>query len=196
MTAPAGQTDATDMDAQDADNALGDAAAARAQQGSQQGTQSDTADKGTESDNTDWEAEVKKWKALARKHEQTAKELKPLADKAKQLEDAQKTDADKLREQLEATTAELMGYRVSEVRQAAVSQAGLPPECAQFITATDPEAALEQAKNLVKLATTVAGVANGNQQPPPGNFKQGARQTPPAPQDKNQLFHALVAQNR
>lgn len=192
MTAPAGQTDATDTDAQDADNALGDAADKQPQQNNDQ---QDGTGKGTQGSDTDWEAEVKKWKALARKHEQSVKDLKPLADKAKQLEDAQKSDADKLREQLETATAELMAFRVTEVRRTAATQAGLPAEFAQFITATEPEDALNQAKELIKLAGAIAG-ANGQSGAPAGNFKQGARQTPAPPKDKNQLFHALVAQNR
>jgi hypothetical protein len=77
---------------------------------------------------------------------------------------------------------------VSSVRQQAAAKVGLPADMAQFITATEEDAALDQAKMLLsRMAPTDL---------PAGNFRQGTRQTPPQQMSKNQLFHALVNQNR
>lgn len=196
MTAPAGQpNDATDTDAQDADNALANAAG----QGQQDGNDtSDGADKGTPSVE-ELQAQLNKWKSLARKHEAAVKELKPRADKAKELEDKDKTEAERLRDQLEEAKVALLGYQVGEIRRGAAEKAGLPPQFAQFITATEPEAAEAQALELIKLASVIAGANQQQdaQQQPPGNFRQGTRgQTAPQKLDNNQLFHQLVSQNR
>ena len=195
MTAPAGQqNDVPDTDAQDADNALADAA-----QGQQDGDTGDSTDKGTPSVE-ELQAQLNKWKSLARKHEATVKELKPRADKAKELEDKDKTEAERLRDQLEEAKVALLGYQVGEIRREAAEEAGLPPQFAQFITATDKDAAVVQAKELIKLAGAIAGAnqqQDTQQQQPPGNFRQGTRgQTAPPKMDNNQLFHQLVSQGR
>jgi hypothetical protein len=182
--APVEGTD-TDTDTDGADNALADARDAQQQSNGQNGNEPDT---GTESSDTDWKAEAAKWKALARKHEGKVKELSPLAAEAKKRQDAEKTESQRLQEQLDAAQIELTGYRVSSVRQQAAAKVGLPADMAQFITATEEDAALDQAKMLLsRMAPTDL---------PAGNFRQGTRQTPPQQMSKNQLFHALVNQNR
>lgn len=195
MTAPTDQhNDAPDTDAQDADNALADAAG--------QGQQGDNDAEG-DSDKGDLsvkelQAQLNKWKSLARKHEATVKGLKPLADKAKELEDQGKSEAEKLRDQLEEAKVALLGYQVGEVRREAAVKAGLPPEFAQFITATEADTAEAQAKELIKLAGALAGAnqQQDGQQLPPANFRQGTRQTAPQKMNNNQLFHQLVSQGR
>lgn len=193
MTAAAGQqNDAPDTDAQDADNALADAAG--------QGQHDDTdADSGTgkgASSVEELQAQISKWKSLARKHEATVRDLKPKADRAKELEDKDKTDAEKLRDQLQEAQVALLGYQVGEIRREAAAKAGLPPQFGQFITATEADGAEEQARELIKLAGALAGAQQQDSQPP-GNFRQGTRGQAAQPKmDNNQLFHHIVSQNR
>jgi hypothetical protein len=76
------------------------------------------------------------------------KELEPLAQKAKVLEDAQKSELEKINDQLTAAQVELQGFRVAEIRRNAAAEVGLDPELAQFITAAEPDEAVAQAKTL------------------------------------------------
>lgn len=151
--------------------------------GRQQDDQSSSSDKDKD---TDWQAEVTKWKALARKHEARVKELSPAAAKLKEIEDKNKTDLEKAQERETALQVELQKYRVAEVRRAAASAAGLDPELAEFITAVDEEEAKAQAERLAERfkATT----ANGK----PADFKQGTRTTPPPVRSRDELLRTMA----
>lgn len=125
------------------------------------------------------QAEVDKWRSLARKHENASKTnaaaAKANADAAKKLaalEDSQKSEQQKLTDRLSAAEVELAQYRTREVRMNAAVAAGLPGEMAKFITEVEPDAALEQAQELAKHLKAAAPTPV---EPKPADLRQGAR---------------------
>lgn len=115
-------------------------------------------------------AALDKVRREARNLRQRLKDLEPAAAKLKELEDRDKSETQKLTEQLAALQTRIADYEVREVRAAAAAAVGLPAELAQFLTATTAADAKEQAKKLQQYAK-----AN------PVDLKQGAR-TNSAPQ--------------
>lgn len=117
----------------------------------------------------DHAAEAAKWKALARKHEAAAKANATAAQKLAEIEDAKKTAEQKLQDQLTEAHAKLAAFEVGDIRRGAAAEAGLPPELSEFITASDPEEALAQAKRLAERVKPP--------EPPVAGFAQGSRTT-------------------
>lgn len=129
-----------------------------------------TAEEDTDTDTEskpDPAAELAKWKSLARKHERTAKENSAAAKKLADLEDANKSESQKLNDQLSSAQVELQELRVEKIRAAACREAGLDPELAEYITAADPDDAVEQAKKLAERLKPKL--------PPPADMRQGVR---------------------
>lgn len=93
-------------------------------------------------------------------------DLKTKAAEFDKLQDANKTDLEREKDARTAAEAELAVLRVERVRTTAANAAGLPAELHEFITATDPEKAAEQAKVLAEKL-----------KPSAGGIPQGARQT-------------------
>lgn len=118
--------------------------------------------------------DVKKQLEHARTWESRAKQNADAVKKLAAIEDAQKTETQKLADQLAAANKELDEHRGNAVRIAAAREAGLGLDMAQFITATDPDAALKQAKTLAKKIA-----------PPKADLKQGARPAATTAQDMN-----------
>lgn len=98
-------------------------------------------------------------------------DLKQKASELDKLQEAQKSETQKLNDQLAEAQSELQALRVEKVRADAARQAGLDSELAEYITAAEPETALAQAKKLAERL-----------KPKPADLKQGVRQTAkPAP---------------
>lgn len=131
------------------------------------------ADKPT-GDDTDWRAEAAKLRNQLRHAEVTARANSTAQKKLAAIEEAQKTEQQRLQDQLAASAKELDEYRAREVRRAAVAEAGLDGDLAEFLTASEPEAAAAQAKVLAKRLA-----------PPKPDLKQGARPRAAEPQDMN-----------
>lgn len=100
-------------------------------------------------------------------------DLKAKATQLDELQESQKTELQKATDRIAALQAENQVHKVGEVRRKAAADAGLSPELAEFITAADPEAALEQAK---KLAARVKPP-----EPKDANLRQGAQGSSPKP---------------
>lgn len=114
-------------------------------------------------------------------------DLKKKAGQFDKLQENQKTELQKKEDQLAAQAVEIQRYKVAEIRVAAAKAAGLDPDLAEFITAADPDEAEEQAKKLAERFKTPA------KQP---DFKQGARQTPPAQRSRDELLRGLAGFSR
>lgn len=114
-------------------------------------------------------------------------DLKKKAGQFDKLQENQKTELQKKEDQLAAQAVEIQRYKVAEIRVAAAKAAGLDPDLAEFITAADPDEAEEQAKKLAERFKTSA------KQP---DFKQGARQTPPAQRSRDELLRGLAGFSR
>jgi Domain of unknown function (DUF4355) len=92
-------------------------------------------------------------------------DLQKKAAEFDKIQDANKSDLDKANDALSAAQVELAELRVASVRSAAATAAGLPAELHEFITATDPEKAAEQAKVLAAKLTppnTAGGIPQGS----------------------------------
>lgn len=138
-----------------------------------------TTSTGTTETATPWDdlgafEDVKKRLEFARTWEKRAKDNAAAAKKLADIEEASKTETQKLQDRLTATENDLAEYRLRDIRATAARQAGLDPEMADFLTATDPETALTQAKTLAKRV-----------QPAKPDLRQGARPNPKAPDDMN-----------
>jgi iron-sulfur cluster repair protein YtfE (RIC family) len=114
-------------------------------------------------------AALEKVRREAHNLRQRLKELEPAARKLKEIEDKDKSESQKLAEQLAEMQKKIGEYETREVRVAAAAAAGLPANMAQFITATDPDEAKTQAKQLAEFGKS------GQQT----DFKQGARKVAP-----------------
>lgn len=109
------------------------------------------------------------------------KDVEPAARKLRELEDKDKSETQKLTDQLAELQTKITEYEVREVRTKAASAVGLPAALAEFITATDPDEAKQQAKTLLGFAK--AG---------PVDLKQGTRQTPVSPITGDQLIRRMA----
>lgn len=112
------------------------------------------------------------------------KDLEPLAKRAKELEDAQKTETERLNDQLAAREVELQELRVERVRNQAGQNAKLDPDLWEFITAVDPDEALAQAKRLA--ARTAIP------EPGPANLRQGSRTPAKSPTSANDVLRGMA----
>lgn len=148
----------------DAQKQLAEAAANS--QGDDDNTTED--DKSTEPDES--AEQVKKWKALARKHET---ESKAAAKRLKEIDDKDKSESQKLADQLAESKVELEKLQVATVRRDAAEAANLPAKFVKFITASEPDEALEQAKELAKELKTSDDSQNTNGKA--ADFRQGNR---------------------
>ena len=110
--------------------------------------------------------------------------LKKKAIEFDKWQDAQKSEVEKLNDQLAAAQVELQGFRVAEIRRTAAVAAGLPANYAKYITAADEAEALEQAKELAKDIKTP--------EPKPADLKQGTRPHTPAQQSRDELLRGLA----
>lgn len=109
--------------------------------------------------------------------------LKKKAGEYDKLQDGQKTEAQKLREQLDSQAVELQRLQVAEIRRGAASAAGLDPDLAEFITAADAEEAAEQAKKLAERL-------GSNKRPV--DLRQGTRSNPPPQRSRDELLRGLA----
>lgn len=95
------------------------------------------------------------------------KDLEPAAKKLKELEDKDKSETQRLTDQLTEMQKQIAKHEARELRISAATAAGLPADMAEFITATDPDEAKAQAKKLKEFGKAA-----------PADLRQGARQNP------------------
>ncbi|MCW2904684.1 MAG: hypothetical protein JWO67_6949, partial [Streptosporangiaceae bacterium] len=80
--------------------------------------------------------------------------------------------------------------RVEKIRQQAGRDAKLDPELWEFITESDPDAALEQAKRLAKRTAPPEPP-----EPARADMRQGARTPAPAGQSANDWIRSMASRN-
>jgi hypothetical protein len=110
-------------------------------------------------------------------------ELKKKAARLQQIEDANKSELDKAKDRETSLQVELQRYKVAEIRRAAASAAGLDSDLADLITAADEEEAAEQARKIAERLKVPAKAPD---------LRQGARTSPPAPQNRNDLLRTIA----
>ncbi len=94
-----------------------------------------------------------------------------LADKVKQFEDAQKSESERLTEQLTALKSEASTARAEALRLRVAAESGLPANLHEFLVGDDEEAVRAQAQKL--MAATAAATDPRRPAPDP---TQGAKQ--------------------
>jgi len=126
--------------------------------------------------------DVKRSLEFSRTWEKRAKEN---AKKLAEIEESQKTEAQKLQDRLKAAETELTEHRVRDIRARAAREAGLDSDMAEFLTATEAETALKQAKALAKRV-----------QPAKVDLRQGSRQPARAQDDANAWLRRAAGYDR
>jgi hypothetical protein len=111
-------------------------------------------------------------------------DLKKKAAEFDKWQDAQKSEVEKLNDQLATAQVELQGFRVAEIRRSAAEAAGLPAKYMKYITAADEAEALEQAKELAKDIKTP--------ETKPADLKQGTRPHVPVAETKDSLIRRMA----
>lgn len=128
---------------------------------------------------TDWQKEAEKWQALARKHEKRATANAEKATAFDDFQESQKSEQQKLADQLARTQAELADTRTTALRHQIAAAKGVP--AALLTGATEDELT----------ASADALLAFRGEQPQPQPFLgQGQRSAPP-PQDGNAWLRGL-----
>lgn len=128
------------------------------QTGGQDGGGQGAGDSGTQdSGGKDLQAEIAKWKALARKHEQRSRENSKAAERLAELEDANKTELQRLQERADKAERERAAERAERFRLIAASQHGLPSELATYLGDGEEDEITERAEALSKF---IAGEAD------------------------------------
>lgn len=142
----------------------------------------------------------------ARDLERQLKELQPLADRARELEESQKTEAQKLAEQVQAATAEASEANLARLRLEAAMDAA--PAGMDFATiramaarlnGATPEELQRDAAELFQLIpqqSATPAPAASTPQTPVENLRPGALPTQPAPSLADQIAAAERAGDR
>ena len=117
-----------------------------------------------ETNSTDWKAEARKWENRAK----AAKADSEDAIKWREYESSQKTEHEKLAEQLELAKSEASEASTKLLRYQIASQKGIPAEAIELLTGSNTDE-LEAAAD--KLLTLIASQSNNKQIMP--DFNQG-----------------------
>lgn len=184
-----GNDDGQSDDDVDAQNALAQAAADGGDDGD------DDSDEGLDAKA---KAKIDKANREARNLRQKLRELEPDAKRWREADEAQKSELQKTKDRLAEAEMELKGHQVDQVRRKAASNAGLDPELAEFITATDDDEALEQAQKLAKrVGTNSTNTSGGDTSGRGPDLRQGASRgsAPKQPESRDDLIRRWAGVN-
>ena len=124
-------------------------------------------------------AKIRKANREAQNLRTRLKELEPAAAELKKIKASQQSETERLTEQLAEREKELTELRTTAIRRDAAEAAGLPAKFTRFITATEEDDAVAQAKELAK---ELGLDKNGQKRSP--DLRQGNRgQNPSAPRE-------------
>lgn len=104
-------------------------------------------------------AEVRKWKAMARKHEARAKENADAAARLQEMEHAGKSETEKLNALLAEEQGKAREARVKALKLQVAADKGLPPQLAKFLPDLDDEVDMIDAADELLEASGSAGKA-------------------------------------
>lgn len=113
----------------------------------------------------DFEAEAKKWKALALKHERKAKDSEGAAQRLKELENAGKSETEKLQALLEEQRTKAHKASVEALKLRTAAEKGLPANLAKFLPDVDDEVDMLTAADELLEAAGVGAPAGPARQP-------------------------------
>lgn len=118
--------------------------------------------------------------------------LKPLADEAEKRRKGELSEAQRLAEEKAALEVRVAEMTAAQVRRDAAEAAGLPSKFVKFVTAAEPDEALEQAKELAAALKRDedANGANGTRRP---DLRQGSRgASTPKADNPNDLIRRMA----
>lgn len=129
----------------------------------------------TDDKSVDLQAEIDKWKAMARKHEERATANASAADELAKLKESSTSEADKVAERIARLEADNETARTDALRLRIATNHGVSAEDADlFLTGADEATLTKQAERLSQQATDRKKQGNyvpveGNQPPPAGD---------------------------
>lgn len=109
----------------------------------------------------DLEAEVRKWRDMARKHEKRAKANADAATKLQQVEDAKKSETERAAEKAAEAERRAADAEARALRYEVASDKGVPANLVKFLTGTTEEELEEQADELLTAVKPSGGDAGG-----------------------------------
>jgi hypothetical protein len=133
------------------------------------------------------------WKAEARKWEKRAKENSDAAARLKELEDAQKTEQERLSENLTAAEKRAQEAELKAARLEVAAEKGLPQTSVKFLTGTTPEELAESAEELLALLAPSDPADNGRR--PKERLKPGSTGTPEPTEDPKAIADEILGSN-
>lgn len=133
------------------------------------------------------EADAKKWKSIALKHEQTAKANADAAKRLKEMELAGKSETEKLQTLLEEARAEARTARITALRHQVAAEKGLPPSLAKFLPDVDNEV------DMTSAAEELLEAAGAGEQMPATRQPKSKLLTPLAEDDEETSRQQVIA---
>jgi len=133
------------------------------------------------------EADAKKWKSIALKHEQTAKANADAAKRLKEMELAGKSETEKLQTLLEEARAEARTARITALRHQVAAEKGLPPSLAKFLPDVDNEV------DMTAAAEALLEAAGAGEQRPATRQPKSKLLTPLAEDDEETSRQQVIA---
>lgn len=124
---------------------------------------------------TDENKEAEKWKALSRKNEEQAKANAAAVKELEELKSSGKSEAEQLREKLEAAEQRARQLEVTDLRKRLASDNELPDGLAEFLQGEDEPSILE---SIEKLKASI----------PQSETDPYATETVPEPKPKSGLY--------
>lgn len=125
----------------------------------------------TENTQPDPAEELRKWKALARKHEQRAKENSSAAEELAKIRESQKTEAEKLQDKVSAAEKRAAEVEMRALRAEVAFEKGLTPAQAKRLVGTTKEELEADADDLLNTfgsTKTTPDFGGGNRGKPIG----------------------------
>lgn len=135
------------------------------------------------------------WKAMARKWEKRAKENSEAAARLKELEDAQKTEQERLAEQLESERSQARQSAIEAARYRAAMQHGLTPDHLDFL-GDDPEQIEERAQKFAQLIAEKTSEPVQPSRRPQERLKAGAAPDVQASQSPEEVAAAAMRRRK
>jgi hypothetical protein len=138
----------------------------------------------------DFDSEIKKWKALARKHEQQAKANAEAATRLRDIENAGKSKEERLQAQLEEAASKARHSTIKALQYEVAYDKGLPKSLAKFLPEIDNEADMMQAADELLEAMGSTGKVEPPTRQPRSNLTNPLRDDD---YDPNGSREALIA---
>lgn len=101
---------------------------------------------------TDWKSEARKWEQRAKQNREAAERGEEALKKLAEIEDAEKSETQRLQEQVEALTVERDAANLAALRSRVMAEFQVSPEDAElWLTSNDEDILRKQAERLAEM---------------------------------------------